>query len=116
MHSFHFTEVIVPSSGEIVRYFDKLPAKASLCCGVNISADTHHDTQALAMVAVSFNGGKDQAILEVLKVKSTPQSKSLALNIIQPLDDNTSVMGYVKDLGFAPAYPYTVKIYYTLKS
>ncbi len=113
MVSMHFTKVTVKTSGEIVRYKDKLPAKAVLCGGITLSADTHNDAKALAIVAVSFNGGKDQAITSVLQVMTNPLAKTMPLMIVQPLDANTTVQGYVKDLGNA-AYPYNVKIYYTL--
>jgi len=114
MVSLHFTNVTVSNPGQIVRYKDKLPAKAVLCGGITFSADFHNATKALAIVAVSFNGGKDQAITGVLQQPSAaPQAKTMPLLIVQPLDANTTVQGYVKDLGNA-AYPYNVKIYYTL--
>ena len=114
MSSFHLTSISIPASGEIVRFSDKLPGDAKICQGVYLSADTHHDTKALANVAVTFNEGKDQTINQVLTVKSSPR-RADPLAIIQPLENNARVKGFVKDLGNASAYPYTVKIYYQLK-
>ena len=115
MKSIHFTRITIPYGG-IHRFADKLPAKAAVCCGIHMSATTHHATQALAQVAVSFNGGKDMTINEQLVVKPHLATKSYPLVISQPLDANTKVTGYVNDYGLAPAYPYDVMVYYTLNS
>ena len=115
MKSIHLLSVTIPASGRIIPLRDKLPARAALCCGVNMSATTHHDTLALAQVSVSFNGGqKNQTIKLPLVVKSTLATKSHPLQLLQPLDENTCVSGYVHDGGVASAYPYTVNIYFTL--
>lgn len=114
MESFHFIEVSVTESGGIFRFSDKLPAKAALCCGVLLSADTHHATGALATVSVVFNSGKGQSLNQVLHSPADVKTKTQALLIAQPLDENSVVSGYVKDLGNAPAFPYTLKIYFQL--
>ncbi|MEI7726481.1 MAG: hypothetical protein WCK09_15335 [Bacteroidota bacterium] len=113
---FHHTTIVVPASGDIVRFSDKLPGKAKICQGVYLSADTHHATKALANVSLSFNEGKEQVINQVLTVKSTMATRADMLNIMQSIDSNQRLKGFIKDLGNAPAYPYTVKVYYQLKS
>jgi hypothetical protein len=113
---FHHTSIVISASGDIVRFSDKLPGKAKTCQGVYLSADTHHATKALANVSVSFNEGKEQVINQVLTVKSTMATRADMLNIMQPIEGNERVKGFVKDLGNASAYPYTVKVYYQLKS
>jgi hypothetical protein len=111
---FHFTSVSVTASGQIVRFTDKLPAKAKYCSGVFMSANTHHHTKALANVSVVFNAGSGQTINQMLTVKDSSK-KAEPLIVMQPLDENATVKGFVKDYGNAAAYPYVVKIYYKLK-
>jgi hypothetical protein len=116
MTFFHHTTIIVTASGEIVRFSDKLPGKAKICQGVYLSADTHHATKALANVSLSFNEGKEQVINQVLTVKTDMATRAGMLNIMQKIEGNERIKGFVKDLGNAMAYPYTVKVYYQLKS
>ena len=114
MTFFYFTTIIVPASGEIVRFSDKLPGKAKLCQGVYLSANTHHATRSLANVSLSFNEGKSQVINQSLTVRQNI-TRANPLAIIQPVEENARIKGFVKDLGCASAYPYTVKVYYQLK-
>jgi hypothetical protein len=114
MTFFHFTTVIISVAGEIVRFSDKLPGKAKVCQGVSFSANTHHATKSLAQVSVSFNEGKEQVINHTLTVRPT-ETRADMLAIIQPVEENARIKGFVKDLSNASAYPYTVKVYYQLK-
>jgi len=111
----HHTSILIGASGDLVRFSDKLPGKAKVCQGVYLSANAHNHTKALANVSVSFNEGKDQVVNAVLIEKDAPRRADF-LNILQQINENQRVKGYVKDLGNASAYPYTVKIYYQLKS
>jgi len=107
------TTVTITASGVIARFVDKLTAKAKYCSGVFLSANTHHDTKALANVSVSFNSGQGQVLNQMLVVRDSIK-KAEPLIVMQPCEENAVVKGYVKDFGNAPAYPYTIKIYFKL--
>ncbi len=110
----HHISIAIPTSGEIVRFVGKLPAKAAICHGIYVSANTHHATHALAQACINFNGDKDQVINLDVRVNSIPRMADL-LTILQRLTPNASISGYVKDFGVSPAYPYHVKVYFKIK-
>lgn len=110
----HHISVTIATSGEIARFIGKLPAKAAICCGIYVSANTHHASHSLSQACINFNGDKDQVINLDIRVNSLPK-KTEVLSIFQHLTPNASIQGYVKDFGVAPAYPYTVKIYFKIK-
>ena len=111
----HHTSVTISQSGDVVTFRDKLPGRAKRLTGIFLSANTNHATKALANVGVNFNGGRSLITNQLLRIPaSDPVRKSYHFQVNQDIKQNSSVNGYIEDLGNASAFPYTVKIYYQL--
>ena len=105
-------QVKVEESGRIGRFFTKLAGDVHHIIGIWAGASTHHATLTLAEVCATFNGKMGGAIhFDLEQIDPTYQSKRAMLSLSQSVAPNLPIEGYVKDLGNAPSYPYTVTIY-----
>jgi len=109
------TSVTIKESGYIGRFSMKVTGDVTSILGITAHASLHDDTLSLAEICVMFNSGADGPIQFDL-VQPDPASqknRSLdSLSLSQPIKQNAPIEGYVKDLGNASAYPYTVTIYF----
>jgi len=108
-------EIIVEKQGQLIAFETKLAANAKRLVGFKISANSHHDTKALAIVGISFNGARQNTINKELLVPkpSNLRSRSELLGQNMQLLPNSYAKGFVEDLGVA-TLPYTVKLYFKL--
>ncbi len=109
--------VEVTKAGQIVQFETKMPGDAKTLAGYQLSATKSHDTKALAIVGISFNGARQNTINQELfnRNPANIRRRATALSQNMPLLPNAYTKGFVEDLGVA-AIPYTVKIYFKLST
>jgi len=112
---FFLKQVEIGKQGEIVQFETKLPARAKRLVAYQVSASKYHDTKALAMVGISFNGARENTINNELIVGNPSNLKHrtelMGQNMI--LLQNSYAKGFVEDLSVVEV-PYTVNIYFKL--
>ena len=109
--------VEVTKAGQIVQFETKMPGDAKTLVGYQISATKSHDTKALAIVGISFNGARQNTINQELfnRNPANIRRRATALSQNMPLLPNAYTKGFVEDLNVA-AVPYTVKFYFKLST
>lgn len=108
--------VEIKTAGELKLFELKLPGSAKYCIGYQISATKHHDNLSIAKVGITFNGGRENTIVNDLIVRNPVniRRRRTPLSQHQKLLQNAYVQGFVEDKGVV-ALPYTIKIYFHLK-
>jgi len=116
LNFFVLKTVDIKTAGELKSFELKLPGSAKYCIGYQISATQHHDTLAIAKVGVSFNGGREDTIINDLLVRNPSNIRRRRIPLLQNIKllQNAYVQGYVEDKGVV-GLPYTIKIYFHLK-
>ncbi len=109
---FIIQEVSVSAPDQLRDFEIKLPGNISHVIGYHLGATISHASKPLATVGISFNGGRENTIdQDVVVHNTTRRRRRHILSQYQQIVKNSYHTGYVKDLGNAASYPYSVKIY-----
>jgi len=115
--SFFLVEVEVTKAKEFVSFETKLPGFAKSLKGYQISANKSHESKALAIVGISFNGARENTINQELinRNPSTIRRRQRVLSQNMQILPNAYAKGFIEDLGVVQP-PYLLKLYFNLSN